>query len=63
MLEGIRDRLDGDVPDEIHRQYEAAHRELISAMGAAQGGSWMEAGPRTPRGGGRHELAEGGVRQ
>ena len=37
MLEGIRDRLSGDVPGEIRQQYEAAHRELISAMGAARG--------------------------
>jgi len=37
MLEGIRDRLGGDVPDEIHQQYEAAHRELRSAMGTARG--------------------------
>jgi hypothetical protein len=37
MLERIRDRLGGDVPDEIHQQYEAAHRELTSAMGAARG--------------------------
>jgi hypothetical protein len=39
MLEGIRDRLGGDVPDEIQQLYEAAHRELTSAMGAAEGGT------------------------
>jgi len=37
MLEGIRDRLSGDVPDEIHQQYADAHRELTSAMGTARG--------------------------
>ena len=37
MLEGIRDRLGGDIPDEIRQQYEAAHRGLTSAMDAARG--------------------------
>jgi hypothetical protein len=38
MLDGIRDRLGGDLPDEIQQQYEAVHRELTSAMRAAEGG-------------------------